>query len=121
MNSGKTRWLIERYHSEPVQHWLETLRRLLRPIARVVKTWPVIALLLAIALLLSFYAVVSAGAKRAEQQRLQDSQRAQAFSHCNALPITERRECQANVIATPTQTAQRQQRARPVRVADVRP
>jgi hypothetical protein len=120
MNSDKTRSLVERHHSEPMQHWRESLRRHLRAMGRAAKTWPVIVLLLALALLLAFYAVVSAGAKRAEQQRLQDSQRAQAFWRCNALPITQQRECQAGVISTPAHATQRQQ-ARPVRVADVRP
>jgi len=120
MNTSNVRWLIERYHSEPVQHGMESLRRPLRAMLRVGKTWPAIALMLALALLVSFYAVVSAAAKRAEQQRLQDAQRAQALWRCNGLPVERRRECQANVIATPTQAAQRQP-ARPVRVADVRP
>jgi len=120
MNSNDVRWLTERYHFEPVQHRLEALRRHLRPMLRTAMTWPAIALMLALALLLSFYAVISAGGKRAEQLRLQESQRAQAFWRCNALPVTQQRECQANVIATPARTAQRQ-KAQPMHVADLRP
>jgi len=119
-SSGNRRWLIERYHSEPVQHWLEGLRRHLRTMLRVAKTWPAIALMLALALLLSFYAVVATGAKRAEQQRLQESQRAQAFWRCNALPVTQQRECQANVIASPTRAAQPRQ-VQPLQIAEMRP
>jgi hypothetical protein len=119
MNSSNMRWLTERYHSEPVQHGLQSLRSRLRAMLRVAKTWPAIALMLAFALLLAFYAVVSAGAKRAEQQRLQDSQRAQAFWRCNALPVEQQRECQANVIGTATRAAQRPVRA--LQVADLRP
>ena len=120
MNSSNKRWLSERYHSEPVQHWLDSVRRYLRAMLRIIKTWPAIALLLVLVLLLSFYAVVSAGAKRAEQQRLQDSHRAQALWRCNALPVEQQRECQANVIASPARAAQRLP-ARPMRVADMRP
>ena len=79
----------------------------LRTMARWLKTWPAIGLMLALALLLAFYAVVASGAKRAEQQRLQDSQRSQAFSRCDNLPVVQRRECQAHVIATPAQAPQR--------------
>ena len=120
MNSNNTRWLIERYHSEPVQHGLDALRRHLRSMFWTATTWPAIALMFALALLLSFFAVVSEGGKRAEQLRLQESQRAQAFWRCNALPVTQQRECQANVIATPARTAQRQ-KAQPMHVADLRP
>jgi hypothetical protein len=119
MNNGNMRWLVERYHSQTVQHGLESLRSRLRALLRVAKTWPAIALMLALALLLSFYAVVSAGAKRAEQQRLQDSHRAQAFWRCNALPAEQQRECQANVIGSPTRDAQRP--VRTLQVAGVRP
>ena len=95
-------------------------QRRLRTMARWLKTWPAVALMLALALLLAFYAVVASGAKRAEQQRLQDSQRSQALSRCDALPVAQRRECQAHVIATPAQAPQRAP-ARLVEVAEMRP
>lgn len=121
MNTDKVRWLTEHYHSQPVQQHLELLGERLRPIGRWLKTWQALALMLAFALLLSFYAVVSAVAKRAEQHRLLESQRAQAFWRCNALPVTQRRECQANVISASTQTAQEQrQGAKVMQVADLR-
>ena len=120
MNNDNLRWLIERYHSQPVQHGLAIAHERLRPLGGWLKTWSALALMLAFALLFSFYAAVSAVAKRAEQQRLLDSQRAQAYWRCDALPGAQRRECQANVIsASATQRAPREG-AKPVQLATAR-
>ncbi len=39
MNGDNASWLVERYHSQPVQHRLDALHEGLRPLGRWLKSW----------------------------------------------------------------------------------
>ncbi len=70
------------------------------------RIWLVVGIVIAIGLLLSFYGVVSAVGKRAEQQKTQATQQAQVFWRCIELPKAEqRRACHERNASSPDRPA----------------
>ena len=77
--------------------------------ARSKRIWAALGIAIALGLLLAFYGVVTTVAKRAEQQKAQDTRQAQVFWRCIELPDAEqRRACHERNATSADRPAQAQ-------------
>jgi hypothetical protein len=89
--------------------------------ARSRRIWAAVGIIIALALLLGFYGVVTAVAKRAELQKAQATQQAQVFWRCIELPDAEqRRACHERNATSPDRPAAAQPQSDAPRFAKLR-